>query len=761
MTSYSSSPAKKKVSQKVGTGFVNKPNKQRVIWIRGDTINEYDLDDEFVRLATAEMQAFQAAKAAQAALDASSRTGSDRSATTDSPLLQPQRAMALGAPVPVVFARRRTGGTGGVLHFPLATEAAFSNDSSTVTASYHCVLGHGTMPGVQTRDVRNGVSRQGTYSQNYGLRAGTWAPGNRITPVAGLEAEAFPQACGVGGNYAGVSTIEFTNSYPIGSDRWKRCWSAFIRGGMVIERGRLIDNVVGSSDNICDLLIWAMVESGQRTIDEIDLPQMLAAAQFIEAEELYCNAVFQTLANIPEWLVGILPLFLLRETTVDGRWAVAPLPPVAADGSISLAPLTPDWTLTEMVIAPGSLTITPSPAESRRPLEIIARWRQQTSEIHPPLVRDLVVGVTTDQFPTQEELDLSGVATSEAHAALVAGWRHAARTIGAATATVALLRGSHTGQIRQGDLVWVLIQIKTELEPTGQLSGFWWVDRVDLSPAGRETLQLVTCPIDEQNRSMLALRAVEFRAAAPGVLLPYPDVSEGDVAGREASTTVPAATTSGTPFSSGGGGIVGGGGGTTAFNRAERPPSGPPASPPPPGDPGAPGGGGGGTIPGSPDTAGGLPEEAAPAPAAPPAPPGTPDGWSYWIVAADDWMGCDIANGGKGPTQIKYLIQGTRFTTGAFGQTPQNYSATTPATKWLREEATGPYLYAGLTIGGEEVWPSAYLNGTRITYEDLAGEVTSFIVYDGQSPFYPFSIEPVERRCILADGSLGPAGPPT
>jgi len=740
------------------TYYATKDNKVLGALTNDTELRFYDVD-EFTRLATAEMQAFQAKEAAQAAQDASTRTASDSSASTDSLLLQPQRAMALGAPIPVVFARRRTGGTGGVLHFPLATEAAFSNNTSTVTASYHCVLGQGTMPGIETRDVRNGASRQGTYSQNYDLRAGTWAPGNQITAVAGLEPEEFPQVCGVGGNYAGVSTIEFTNSYPIGSDRWKRCWSVFVRGGMVIERGRLIDNVVGPSDNICDLLIWALVESGQRTIQEIDLPQMLAAARFIEAEKLYCNAVFQTLANIPEWLVGILPLFLLRETTVDGRWAVAPLPPVNTNGSINVGPLTPDWTLSEMVIAPGSLTIKPRPAESRRPLQIVARWRQQTSEIHPPLVRDLLVGVNTDQFPTQEDLDLTGVATSEAHAALVAGWRHAARTIGAATATVTLLRGSHTGRIRQGDVVWVLLQIRTEIEPDGQISGFWWVDRVDLTPAGGETLQLIACPIDEQNRSLLALRAVEFRGAAPGRELPYPDVSEGDVPGRELNTSVPAATTSGRPFSAGGGGITGGGGGTNSFNRSEVGPPAPPASPPPPGDPDAPGGAGGGEIPGDTATAGSEPQEEDDKKK-----PEIRDLWGIFLagrdfITAGPWLGCDSKYGK--PQQIRYQIQGTRFTVGTFGETPQNFGITTQPVKWLRESAVGVYLYAGLTIGGEEIYPSQYLNATEISYENLSGEVTSFTVYDGQSPLYPYSIQPVERRCVLPDGSLGPAGPPT
>lgn len=45
--------------------------------------------------------------------DAASRTAQETSSEPAGPLTQSQRAMAVGDPIPVVFARRRTGGTGG------------------------------------------------------------------------------------------------------------------------------------------------------------------------------------------------------------------------------------------------------------------------------------------------------------------------------------------------------------------------------------------------------------------------------------------------------------------------------------------------------------------------------------------------------------------------------------------------------------------------------------------------------------------------
>ena len=59
-------------------------------------------------------------------------------------LTSAQAALALGQPIPIVFARRR-GGRGGVLHFPPATEGAFEASPSGFSGAYHCVLTKGQM----------------------------------------------------------------------------------------------------------------------------------------------------------------------------------------------------------------------------------------------------------------------------------------------------------------------------------------------------------------------------------------------------------------------------------------------------------------------------------------------------------------------------------------------------------------------------------------------------------------------------------------
>ena len=529
--------------------------------------------EEYLRLIEAAADNEQAAAA-------SGSSAEDQTSTRETDPSRPIQAMKIGDRVPVVFARRRTGGTGGVMVQPKATEALFANTATTITAAYHCVLGEGLIGSVQVRDMRIGLTRQGSFSQNYGQRAGTWRPGNITTANVPYDLPNFPTQCGIGGDYKGVSTIEYSITCPANSDKWKLPLNVFIRQGMQIDRGRLVDDVVGPSDNLCDLVIWALVRSGRKKESEINLVEMEKTANFLEANSLFCNGQFSTGATLPDFLSNILPAFLLRETTIDGKYCLIPALPVNADGTINVDPIEPEFILTEEVIAPGSLEIRPATAASRGLLEITVLWRQQTSDVEPPLDRDLVVAEAgTGTVPVSEEFDLRGFCTSEPHAAMAGGYRHALRTLAGDTASLRLLAGDHSGWLRQGQIVQVFLGLVSEREPIGNLNGLWFIDRIDLSEDGGEALQLSSCPVDGEGRSLVALRVLEARDAAPGWILPYPPLAEplADEPGRESNTSVPASSTSGIPFSAGGGGVTPPPIGTPGRrkggpNRAEMPP---------------------------------------------------------------------------------------------------------------------------------------------------------------------------------------------
>lgn len=528
-------------------------------------------------------------------------------AAGNSPLNVPQAAMAIGEPIPVIWGRRR-GNVGGVLVFPRATEARFENTSTTITSRYHMVIGEGRIPDIQRRDVRCGECRIGTFSQNESTRAGSWAPGNFAT--AASFSWTPTNFTGGGGNYQGLSTFEAGATFAGGSDDWRTAWNVFLRGGTIVERGRLLDSTVDSSDNIADLVLWALQRSGRVPDAMIDFPSLVAAARFVEANGLWCNGEFSSSTNLGDWLVGILPQFLLRETKIAGRFGLRPLVPTNSDGTINTGAITPRWVLTEAAIKAGTYQIEYSDTATSRPTPLAMLWRQQHDDTDAPIVRTLVAGDPNAPGPAEQH-DLSQFATSENHAAKVGTYKFTRRTLSRHTASVVLMPGDQTGQIAEGDIVQIYLQVITSREPAGVINRLYVVESLGHSLAGEETLSLSHFPVNSSGQSLIALAVAA--AVGTGTILPSNRTGAScDLPGAAADTSVPAKTTSGTPFSasSGGGAISGGGGGggVTPGLNPYGPDGAPTDSPPPPNEGGAPnyanGNGGKGQVPGANDPSG-------------------------------------------------------------------------------------------------------------------------------------------------------------
>ncbi len=488
--------------------------------------------------------------------------------------------MVVGEPIPVIWGRRR-GYVGGVLVFPRATEARFENNSTTVTSRYHLVICDGLLPDIQRRDVRLGECRIGTFSQNYNQRAGSWTPGNFATAQTAYTVPAFPTFTGGGGNYQDLSTFEAGATFTGGSDDWRLGWNIFLRGGTIVERGRLLDSTVASSDNIADLVLWALQRSGRVPDAMIDFPSLIAAARFTEANGLWCNGEFSGSTNLGDWLIGILPQFLLRETKVAGRFGLRPLVPTNSDGTINTAAIAPAWVLTEAAIKPESYQIEFNDPASSRPTPLAMLWRQQHDDTDAPIARTLIVGDPNAPGPPEQH-DLSQFATSENHPAKVGTYKFTRRTLSTHTASVVLRPGNQTGQIVEGDIVQIYLQVITSREPASVINYFYVVESIGHNIAGDETLSLSHFPVNSSGQSLIALAVAA--AVGTGTILPSNRTgSSCDLPGAAADTSVPAKTTSGTPFSaSSAGGSSGGGGGVAPGFNPYGPGGAPTDSPPAP-----------------------------------------------------------------------------------------------------------------------------------------------------------------------------------
>jgi hypothetical protein len=565
-------------------------------------------------------------------------------AAGNSPLNVSQTAMVVGEPIPVLWGRRR-GNVGGVLIFPKATDARFANTSTTITSSYHMVLADGRLPDIQRKDVRLGECRIGDFSQNYDKRAGSWTPGNFATAQTGYTVPTFPNYTGGGGNYQGLSTFEGRVTLPGGSSDWSTAWNIFMRGGTIVERGRLLDSTVDSSDNIADLVLWALQRSGRVPDGMIDFPSMLGAATFTEAVGLWCNGEFGASTNLGDWLIRILPDFLLRETKVGGRFGIRPLLPTNANGTINTGSIEPEWMLSEGAIVPDSYQIEYSDAASRRPVAMAMLWRQQHDDTDVPIVRTLTVGDPNASGPVEQH-DLSQFATTENHAVKVGAYLYARRTLSTHTATVRLKPGSQTGTITEGDILQIYLGVTTSRESPAVINRYYQVENIGHSLTGEETLQLSHFPVNSEGQSLIALAVAN--ATGPGIILTSNRTgSSCDLAGAASSTEVPAKTTVGEPLFPQGSSI--------------DVPLGPsPDSPPGPG--------GGGSPQGSPGNPfGALPRPDPPKNPAggdPICPPGyatvIPENYAYFRTGASEWLSTSafypvaIASAGLTPRAVAW-----------------------------------------------------------------------------------------------------------
>ena len=505
---------------------------------------------------------------------------------------QKQRSAVIGEPIPIVFCRR-TGGAGGVLISPPATEARFEDDaSSNITASYHLVLSEGQIDSIQVRDVFQRSCRVGSFTQTYNRRAGTFTPGNFIDNTPNLEA---PIYCGTSGTYDGLSTMAFSVTIPAGFDYWDRQVHCFIRGGIRITR--LLDSVTGPSNNVADLLLYLLRNSSRVPDAMIDTAtSFLAAATFTDVNGFWFNGEEKQSNNLVDWISNRLKYFLLRQTRIGGKEALKPLIPTNNDGTIRTTAVSWVFTFTEQHIIPGSFDITYTPLADRKPFCATVLWRQQ-DDLGIPVMRTAEVRYTgTAVDGPYEQHDLSGFCSTENHAVKVGAYILSKRRHVTHRLQLGVKPDAFNPTLAAGDLVRVRVERVASTGANSVHDYLYEVDRIGKSIAGQVQLDLTHFPI---NANLASVVALEVNAATgSGLLLPTGLSGISCDINSSADTSVPAETfTEGTfpefgsdisNFGGGGGGEFGDGdptGDNPEDDKDNQEDAGPFVNYPKPGDP--------------------------------------------------------------------------------------------------------------------------------------------------------------------------------
>ena len=424
-----------------------------------------------------------------------------------------QVAYKIGDPVPIVFCRR-VSNVGGILVSPGATEARYQNDGTTnaLTVSLHLVLSEGQLPTIPVKDVFAGPCRQGTWNQTYNRRAGTWFPGNFVTTVVDTTPWSCPYYCGTSGRYANMTTLSYVNTFPDGSDRWEQQVHVFVREGMQVTR--IIDSTLGPSNNVIDLALYLMNQSGRIPSTLIDSTKMLAAANFCQTNGLLYNGVFKESSNLDEWLEQIGNDFLLRLIESNGKFGFKPRLPVNGDHTIKTTAIGWDFTFTEDHLLPDGFEIEYISLADRQPVCLQMMWRQQPdSDIGFPRTTEVRYAGEATAGPF-DQYDMSQFCASETHAVKVGAFRLARRKYITHTLRLNVRPSSYNSTLELGDIVRVRLRRETATTALSYHDFLYEVERIEKTASGACVFDLTHFPIDNQGRSLVALEVAA--ATAPG-----------------------------------------------------------------------------------------------------------------------------------------------------------------------------------------------------------------------------------------------------
>lgn len=346
-------------------------------------------------------------------------------------------------------------------------------------------------------------------------------PGGPVLQTRKVTSETFeladvPVHCGTSGTYANLTTLSFDWIYANGDKRWDRQIHAFVREGMQVTR--ILDNTSGPSNNIVDLALYLINQSSRLPSNLIDTTAMTLAANFTNTNSFFYNGEFKDSNNLEDWLQETAPKFLMRLSDKQGKKAFRPLVPINNDYTIKTTAISWVFTFTEDHLLPGGFQIEYIPLSERKPICALMLWRQQP-DTDVGVVRTSEVRFNGEALNGPfEQHDLSEFCTTENHAIKVGAYYVARRKYVTHSLRIRVKPDTYGGTLAIGDLVRVRLLRETEPDVATYHDYIYEVERISKNISGVVELDLMHFPVDNQNRSLIALAVAE--ATGAGYTLP-------------------------------------------------------------------------------------------------------------------------------------------------------------------------------------------------------------------------------------------------
>lgn len=310
-------------------------------------------------------------------------------------------------------------------------------------------------------------------------------------------------------NFADITFLEIdgniydppdSGSYPTTT----RQLSIFYENGTTVDlySNGLVGGVyqTGASNQFVDMAMYLFTlmkrVSGATTVSlaaPIDVSNLQALATFCTNTGLFFNGIIEESMNAIDYISKVAPYFLLSFISVNGRYSLRPLLPLASN-NIQTTALTPAATFTEANIVPGSFQKRYNEADTRRPVNISLVWRE-ADPISIGIQRTTIVRYsTTDNNAPTAQFDMTDFCTTADHAAVYGKYELARRKF--STHTISFSTPLLTSGLIPTQIIKVQRQRINSKGDNRQETEWYQITKIKHGSNGLSTIEAVHFPVN-------------------------------------------------------------------------------------------------------------------------------------------------------------------------------------------------------------------------------------------------------------------------
>jgi hypothetical protein len=301
----------------------------------------------------------------------------------------------------------------------------------------------------------------------------------------------------------------------------------FVENGIEVEKWRYSSGQIGvgtftlttaSSNKLGDLLLYYILESGKfpdsSNVQTLSYADVATTAIFHEYNDMLFNGVISNNTNFMSYAQSIAPMFLCSFFYEGDIFRLLPLLPLASNGAIDTAALTPVQTFGESTntaddltcsIIDGSYSKTYFSTDDRTPFQVLVSFRKLRKSGIETVTTAAVRYSDYSLSVIEEQYDMTEFCTREAHAILFAKYLLATRRY--STHKVSFQTAQNI--VEPTDLT-ILNLIAVQLQRTNSAGDsrtettHYLVDSIEFSETGITTITGTHFPLNESTASIIS-----------------------------------------------------------------------------------------------------------------------------------------------------------------------------------------------------------------------------------------------------------------